>query len=245
MKNAGIAIGLVAILCAGPARGDELIVNGGFEFPGQTGPGTYFLATPFTPAFALAFGWETSEPFGFEVWRVPAEGLNFAGEGSQLLELNYASNTAIWQFISPPAGAALGYSFMHRARSNPSETVRFEIRDLVTGDLVIDQSATTGPQGWVTYSGEFHGTGNPLKLEIAAISPTGSMGNFIDGVSVVPVPSDCPDLSGNGAVDSLDLAMLLGGWGSPGGEFGGDLNADGIVEGADLGILLGGWGPCP
>jgi hypothetical protein len=34
---------------------------------------------------------------------------------------------------------------------------------------------------------------------------------------------------------------MLGNWG-PGGET--DLNQDGAVDGVDLGILLGGWGAC-
>ena len=58
----------------------------------------------------------------------------------------------------------------------------------------------------------------------------------------------CPgDISGNGAVDGVDLSVLLGVWGTDGsgGEFDADVTNDGIVNGADLTIILGGWGPCP
>ncbi|MCZ6651493.1 MAG: hypothetical protein O7D91_00475 [Planctomycetota bacterium] len=51
------------------------------------------------------------------------------------------------------------------------------------------------------------------------------------------------DLDGDGTVDSGDLAILLGNWGSCEG-CPADLNCDGEVDGADLAILLGNWGPC-
>ena len=52
---------------------------------------------------------------------------------------------------------------------------------------------------------------------------------------------DClSDLDLNGRVDGADLGMMLGAWGSPGG----DVTNDGVTNGADLGILLGEWGSC-
>ena len=58
----------------------------------------------------------------------------------------------------------------------------------------------------------------------------------------------CPgDISGNGAVDGVDLTLLLGVWGTDGigGKFDADITNDGIVGGADLTVLFSGWGPCP
>ena len=57
----------------------------------------------------------------------------------------------------------------------------------------------------------------------------------------------CPgDISGNNSVDGVDLAALLGTWGTNGqGEFDCDIENDGIVSGTDLAIVLVGWGPCP
>jgi formylglycine-generating enzyme required for sulfatase activity len=58
--------------------------------------------------------------------------------------------------------------------------------------------------------------------------------------------AQCPgDVTGNGAVDGVDLAGVLSAWGTQGGELGGDVNGDGIVAGADLAFVLGAWGPCP
>lgn len=57
----------------------------------------------------------------------------------------------------------------------------------------------------------------------------------------------CPgDITGDGAVNGIDLAPLLTAWGTSGqGKFNCDLNDDGIVNGADLTIVLTGWGSCP
>ena len=77
-------------------------------------------------------------------------------------------------------------------------------------------------------------------------------GQLIDananGVPDVCELGPCPgDISGNNAVDGVDLSVLLGVWGTDGsgGEFDADVTNDGIVNGADLTIILGGWGPCP
>jgi hypothetical protein len=62
-------------------------------------------------------------------------------------------------------------------------------------------------------------------------------------VSCIPCEGD---VSGNGVVDGVDLAAVLGAWGSSGkGEFSTDTNGDGFVDGADLATVLSGWGPCP
>jgi len=62
------------------------------------------------------------------------------------------------------------------------------------------------------------------------------------GVSCIPREGD---VSGNGVVDGVDLAAVLGAWGSSGkGEFSTDTNGDGVVDGADLATVLSGWGPC-
>jgi hypothetical protein len=54
------------------------------------------------------------------------------------------------------------------------------------------------------------------------------------------------DVTGNGLVDGLDLAAVLGAWGTNGkGEFPTDLNHDGIVDAQDLALVLSGWGKCP
>lgn len=62
-------------------------------------------------------------------------------------------------------------------------------------------------------------------------------------------PNPCPaDLNGDGVIDPIDLATLLGAWGpcSDPDDCPADLagTGDGIVGPADLAVLLGAWGPC-
>lgn len=55
---------------------------------------------------------------------------------------------------------------------------------------------------------------------------------------------DCPaDLDGSGAVDGVDLGLLLSQWG-PEGCSAADLDDDGAVDGIDLGLMLASWGAC-
>jgi ferredoxin len=54
------------------------------------------------------------------------------------------------------------------------------------------------------------------------------------------------DVDNSGSVNGVDLAAVLGNWGTNGGKYpGADTNHDGIVDGIDLAQVLGGWGPCP
>jgi hypothetical protein len=49
----------------------------------------------------------------------------------------------------------------------------------------------------------------------------------------------------DGAVNGIDLGVLLGQWGIVNQSTVTDFNQDGVVDGADLGQLLAAWGPCP
>lgn len=50
--------------------------------------------------------------------------------------------------------------------------------------------------------------------------------------------ADPADLDGDGTVGASDLAILLAGWGGPGG----DLDNDGLTGASDLAVLLAAWG---
>ena len=77
------------------------------------------------------------------------------------------------------------------------------------------------------------------------------IGQLIDtngnGVPDVCEVDPCPgDISGNNIVDGVDLAALLGAWGTNGlGEFDCDIDNDGLVGASDLAFVLSDWGPCP
>ena len=51
------------------------------------------------------------------------------------------------------------------------------------------------------------------------------------------------DLSGDGTVNGVDLAIVLSNWGAcPATSCAADIDRDGLVNGVDLAIVLGNWG---
>ena len=159
-------------------------------------------------------------------------------------------NIKIWQPNMLGHGYAesfYSYSFYHRGVSG-SSTIRFDVVSRDTGQICHSHVATTGDNEWVNYSGEFHRpniNGNGYELSFTTISANGASLLTLVKVNMIdPPPTNCPDLTGNQIIDSVDLAIVLGAWNSSGGEFGADINQDGIVDAMDLGMLLGSWGPC-
>ena len=69
--------------------------------------------------------------------------------------------------------------------------------------------------------------------------------DFTIGVPVGFLTPPCPgDINGDGVIDTADLGLLIGGFGT--GDVAADINSDGIVDTADLGILIGAFGSvCP
>lgn len=53
-------------------------------------------------------------------------------------------------------------------------------------------------------------------------------------------PRPTGDLNGDGLVNAVDLALMLGAWGTS--DAVADLNDDGVVDAVDLALLLGAWG---
>ena len=97
--------------------------------------------------------------------------------------------------------------------------------------FIVEYSADCNSDGIVDY-------GQILSGQLIDANSNG----IPDSCEIGPCPGD---ISGNHAVDGVDLAALLGTWGTNGqGEFDCDIDNDGIVGGTDLTIILGGWGPC-
>lgn len=66
----------------------------------------------------------------------------------------------------------------------------------------------------------------------------GGLSPFSDGVMATAIAGLAADLSGDGSVDSTDLAIMLAAWGT----INGDLSGDGDTDSTDIAILLAAWG---
>jgi len=90
--------------------------------------------------------------------------------------------------------------------------------------------------------GMFRGSMDDLRIYSRALT-----GLEIRTLIEIGQPPACPaDISGNGAVDAVDLAAVLSSWGNvPTGKTNADVNRDGIVDAIDLAEVLGAWGVCP
>jgi len=62
----------------------------------------------------------------------------------------------------------------------------------------------------------------------------------VDAIVAVRAVPSAGDLDGDGAVNGLDLGILLGAWGACD-SCAADMNDDGTVDGLDLGAMLGAW----
>lgn len=84
--------------------------------------------------------------------------------------------------------------------------------------------------------------GVPVMPAMTVTSPT--LGLTAGGFPSCPCPC-CADIDENGTIDGVDLAIVLGRWGTTPKDYPrADINSDGIVDGVDLAEVLGSWGPC-
>ena len=76
----------------------------------------------------------------------------------------------------------------------------------------------------------------PAQAGVARVDP----GFLCVEADDLPIPGD---LNGDGSVNGVDLAALLGNWGPcDDGDCIGDVDLDGLIGGTDLAIMLGNWG---
>jgi hypothetical protein len=90
-------------------------------------------------------------------------------------------------------------------------------------------------------------TGVPVETQLVSTTVCGNAIRNIAGAYQADSASqvcDCrADLSGDGIVNGVDLAIVLSSWGTA--NAAADLNGDGTVGGSDLGFVLAAWGTCP
>jgi hypothetical protein len=184
---------------------------------------------------------------------IRVENLSFTGTQVSrpfLVELRDTTN--------PPAGypwKSVWFLFGSVSLANSSAWRHFSV--------TFDPNSTTLPAGWGGYGAE-NAAGAPqlpagvtfrdvLKGVDSMAFTTLQPGYFfgftdhtmrIDNVSVTRVLPVIPaDLNGDGAVNALDLAVLLSTWGAcpPKGACAADLDGNGVIDARDLAALLSNW----
>jgi hypothetical protein len=104
------------------------------------------------------------------------------------------------------------------------------------GQALVEWSSDCNADGIVDY-------GQILAGEFADAN-----GNNIPDCCENDVPCDpcaAADLDASGAVNGVDLAIILNTWGTAGGKYPqADIDRDGVVGGTDLALILGAWGEC-
>lgn len=178
-----LAIASIFGLIVSTAANASLIINGGFEnneVNGGAGGWEWYSASDVD-------GWEGSN---IEIWE------NFGAigpfEGTKHAELNAhpGSGTAfsIFQTFSTVEGASYELFFAYGARSSNHESFQVQL-DGATSllDQLIDDHKVNL---WETFSYTFTADSSATTLRFTAINPdTGTVGNFLDGISVVKVPA--------------------------------------------------------
>ena len=179
MKTLKVLIATALLSASGLAH-SNLIVNGGFE--------DHTITSGWTYGPDASGGWEGDN---LEIWATGF--LNVVSyEGMRHAELNahphHQDVWSIYQSFDTVVGQLYEVSFAYRARRNDSEKFRFEIID---GTSLIDEVMHEHhTNDWSVFNDTFIGTGNPTKLKFTSIYPyAGTVGNFIDDVSVTSVPA--------------------------------------------------------
>ena len=181
MKNITVRFAAALLALASFASNASLIINGGFEAPVLNKPWAHLSASAVP-------GWSTYNNQQIEIWGT--QGPSF--EGAQHLELNSNGNGpfSIWQDISTLDSVWYSLSFAANRRTDQSGPQEFKVLVFDANDLsnMILTSLVTSPNGWQVFSFRFQAASDLTRIQFTSVLPTGTMGNFIDDVSVVPAP---------------------------------------------------------
>jgi 5'-nucleotidase/UDP-sugar diphosphatase len=158
-----------------------------------------------------------------------------------------------------------GFRFTYSVAANPGSRVIDVILD--DGTVLVDDGVVLNPKATIAAATiDFLCRGGDeyplagLAFESIGVSYQQALYNFIDSptglnglissadypsggegriVKFTPNPAAPADVNGDGAVNGLDVAIVLSNWGLAGRP--GDADGDGTVEGDDLGIVLNSW----
>ena len=171
------------------------------------------------------------------------------GYGDFFIGASRASNTSPWQWVT---GEPFEFTaWIQGQPDNGPESLCLEIvgrpewpNDFGKWNDEVPYAGGGGQVSIIEWSADCNNDGLVDYGQILNGQLIDTNGNGVPDVCEV---DPCPgDISGNNAVDGVDLAALLGMWGTSGqGKFDCDIDNDGLVGGSDLAVVLSDWGPCP
>jgi hypothetical protein len=186
-RTLGTLFALVFSVTLSTTASANLVVNGSFEAPDIPDNSWSGLNPGSVP------GW-LADPANVEIW----DSLNgvVSAEGEQHAELNSGGTGPfnLWQSFDTVAGQLYTFSFAHRARvANANEQFGAALFDgqitALTGfdaaTLIYDSGVINNTSDWTYVSVGFVAVSDLTTLAFKSINPEGTVGNFIDDVSVV------------------------------------------------------------
>ena len=168
-------------------------------------------------------------------------GSSVSADNSRTINLNVSAITG-WRATAdvPPTGLI--------ADPNPGQINLTWDNVTIASGYQVWRGATDNPlasglrggtgAGVTTFTDSSVTAGQTYFYFVKALFPDGGSSAFSDAVEAVAQAGMAADLSGDGAVNGVDLAILLAAWGSANA----DLSGDGTTNGVDLAILLAAWG---
>jgi hypothetical protein len=159
-----------------PPSNGELIVNGGFE-QGAIGQGSF-------QHVAELPGWRRASGDAVEVQRGCA---GAAGEGAQLVELDAAAPSAIYQDVAVTAGASYELSFLYSPRPGVAAARNNAIEVRVNGARVTTLSASgegMADTRWLRVALPVRAATATLRVEFRDVGDADGLGGYLDGVSL-------------------------------------------------------------
>lgn len=164
-------VGAAVLAIASFSSQASLIVNGDFE-ANPINPNSW----TWKPSSEVP-GWQGSN---IEIWN-SMNGVQ-AMTGNHFIELNaHGGNTGDWsifQSFETLVGQSYELSFFYRARNGSNEQFEVTVADL--SQTLNDHTN----QSWSSFTGSFVATDTSTTLRFTSHN-SGTMGNFLDGVSVV------------------------------------------------------------
>jgi hypothetical protein len=154
-----------------------------------------------------------------------------------------------WRWVTGEPWSLQNWMAGEPSNGTPSAPENFAVLANSSGQWLDFLDTTVSPAAAMTwsyiieYSADCNGDGIVDKGQLLSGQLADTNNNGVpDDCEARPCPGD---VTGNNAIDGIDLAAVLAAWGGGKSQFDCDIDDDGTVGGSDLAIVLAGWGACP